>query len=155
MDGETKMNHNGRLHTKIPDVAGSVSGLTHDVIELSELQTKLFVLDIKNGSRRLRTCLILAVVGACFLLGTIPVALLALAHVIVEQLDWAQSVALGAAALAGLLLAAIIAGTAWGILKSGLFSLEQSREELRRNLDWIKSTLRNRAQPATENSPRR
>jgi hypothetical protein len=73
MDGETKMNGNGRLRSKVPDVAGSVSGLTHDVIELSELQAKLFMLDLKRSSQRTRTCLILAVVSACLLLGTIPI----------------------------------------------------------------------------------
>jgi cytochrome bd-type quinol oxidase subunit 1 len=150
MDGEKKMNHNGRLRTKIPDVAGSVSELTHDVIELSELQAKLLVLDIKRSSRRTRSCLILAVVGICFLLGTIPVALAALAQLLVEQLDWTQSAAFGVAALVGLGLAAIAAGIAWGILKSGLISLERSREEFARNFDWLKSTLKNRGQSAAD-----
>lgn len=144
------MNGNGRLRTKMPDVAGSVSELTHDVIELSELQAKLFVLDVKKSSRRTRTCLILAVVGVCLLLGTIPVALFALAQLLVEQLQWSQSAALGVATLVGLALAAIAAGTAWGIVKSGLVSLQRSREEFGRNIDWLKSTLRTRGRPADQ-----
>jgi uncharacterized membrane protein YqjE len=150
MDGETKMNGNGRLRTKIPDVAGSFSELTHDVIELSELQAKLFVLDVKKSSQRTRTCLVLGVVAICFLLGTIPVALMALAQLLVEQLQWPQSAALGVAALAGLALAAIAAGVAWGMIKGGLVSLERSREELSRNMEWLKSTLRSRGQPTTD-----
>jgi len=138
------MNGNGRLHTKMPDVAGSVSELTHDVIELSELQAKLFTLDLKKSSQRARTVLILAIVGVCFLLGTIPVALLALAQLLAEQLEWTQSAALGTATLVGVALAAIVLGVAWAIVKSGLLSLERSREELNRNIEWIKSMLQNR-----------
>ncbi len=142
------MNGNGRLRTKMPDVAGSVSELTHDVIEISELQAKLFVMDVKKSSRRTRTCLVLAVIGACLLLGTIPVALFALAQLLVEQLQWSQSAALGAATLVGLVLAASAAGAAWAMVKSGLVSLQRSREEFARNIDWLKSTLRNRGQAA-------
>jgi uncharacterized membrane protein YciS (DUF1049 family) len=150
MDGETTMNGNGRLHTKMPDVAGSVSELTHNVIELSELQARLLALDIKKSSRRTRTCLTLAIIGVCLLLGTMPVALLALAYLFVEQLGWSHAAALGVAALVGLVVAALVGGTAWGMVRSGLISLERSREELSRNIDWLKSTLRAHGQSAAD-----
>jgi hypothetical protein len=140
------MNGNGRQRTQMPDVAGSVSGLTHDVIELAELQTRLLTLDLKRSSQKTRTCLILAVIGACLLLASIPVALLALAELLVEQLDWSRSAALGVATLTGLLLSAIFAGIAYSIARSGLVSLERSRDEFNRNVAWIKSTLKNRGQ---------
>jgi uncharacterized membrane protein YciS (DUF1049 family) len=146
LDGEKKMNGNGRYQTRMPDVAGSVSGLTHDVIELGELQAKLLALDLKKSSRKTRTCLILAVIGICVLLGSIPVALLALAEVLVEQLEWSRSAALGVATLVGLLLTAIFAGAAYAIVRSGLLSLQRSREEFNNNIAWIKSTLRDRGQ---------
>jgi hypothetical protein len=146
MDGEKTMSGNGRYREKVPDVVGSVSGLTHDVIELSELQAKLFMLDVKKSSRRTRTCLILAIVGICLLLASIPVALLALAELFVEQLEWSRAAALGVSTLAGLVLSAVFAGAAYALARSGLFSLERSRDELSRNLSWIKSTLRDRQQ---------
>jgi len=130
----------------MPDVAGSVSGLTHDVIELGELQSQLLMLDLKKSSQRARTCFILATIGICLLLGSIPVALLALAEVLVEQLDWTRSAALGVAFLAGLVLSAIFAGAGYAMLRSGLFSLQRSRKELHNNIAWIKATLRNRGQ---------
>jgi hypothetical protein len=139
----------------MPDVAGSVSGLTHDVIELAELQAKLVALDLKKSSQRTRTVLVLAILGICFVLGTIPVALTALAHLLAEQLGWAQSAAFGVAALAGIVLAAIVLGTAWAMIKSGLISLERSREELARNLDWLKSTLKSRGAASTPERPLR
>jgi hypothetical protein len=146
MAGETKMRHNGRFATQVPDVAASVSGLTHDVIELSELQAKLFMLDVKKSSQQARTCLVLAIVGICFLLASIPVALFALAELLVEQLDWSRAGALGVATVVGLALSAAFAGAAYALIRSGLLSLQRSREEFNRNVAWIKSMLRNREQ---------
>jgi hypothetical protein len=56
---------------------------------------------------------------------------------------------LGLAALVGLALAAIAAGAAWALLKSGLISLERSRQELSRNIAWLKSTLRSRGEASS------
>jgi hypothetical protein len=140
------MRGNGRYRTQVPDVTGSVSYLTHDAIELAELQVKLLSVDIKKSTEKTRLCVILAIIGICFLLASIPVGLLALAEVFIEQLDWSQSAALGASTLVGILVSATLAGAAYGILRSGLFTLDRSREELRNNIAWIKSALRNRGQ---------
>jgi hypothetical protein len=140
------MNHNGRQRTTMPDVAGSVSGLAHDVIELSELQLRLLRLDVQKSTQKLRICLILAIVGICLLIASIPVALFALAEVFAEQLEWSRSAAFGASALIGVILSAIFAGSAYGVVRSGLFSLERSREELNNNVAWVKTSLRNRQQ---------
>jgi hypothetical protein len=147
------MNGNGRYRTKTPNVAASVSELTHDVIELTELQAELLKLDVKQSVDKARTTLILSVVGVCVLLGTIPVALFTLAELLVEQLAWSRSAAFGAATLVGLLLSGIIFGVAWGYIKRGLLSLERSREELNRNIAWLKSTLRKRALPHAAEKP--
>ena len=138
------MNGNGRHRTQMPDVAGSVSGLTHDVIELAELQTQLFMLDLKKSTQKTRTCLILAVIAVCLLLASLPVALVALAELFVEQLAWSRAAALGVATLVGLVLAGIFAGAAYGIVRNGLISIQRSRDEFNRNIAWIKSTLKER-----------
>ena len=108
------MNGNGRQRAQMPDVAGSVSGLTHDVIELAELQSQLLMLDLKKSTQKTRTCLILAIIGVCLLLASLPVALMALAALLVEQLEWSQSAALGVATLVGLVLAGIFAARPTG-----------------------------------------
>lgn len=140
------MNGNGRHRTQMPDVAGSVSELTRDVIELGELQTQLLLLDLKKSSQKMRTCLILAIIAVCLLLASLPVALFALAELLHEQLEWSRAAAFGVATLTGLLLSAIFAGVAYSIVRNGLLSLERSRDEFNRNIAWIKSTLRNRGQ---------
>ena len=155
MDGETKMNGNGRYCTKPPNVAASVSELTNDVIELTELQAQLFVLDLRKSAHKARTCLILSVVGICLLLGSIPVALMALAYLLVEQFAWSRAAGFGVATLVGLLLSAMVVGVAWGYIKDGLVSLDRSREELNRNIAWLKSTLRKRGQAHAADKPLR
>ena len=82
-------------------------------------------------------------IGVC--LASFPVALFALAEILVEQLDWSRSVGFGVAALVGLLVSGVCFGAAYAIVRSGLFSLQRSREEFNQNIAWIKSTLRNRS----------
>jgi hypothetical protein len=142
------MTGNGRYYGKTPNVAASVSDLTHDVIELSELQAQLLALDAKQSVATLKSCIILAVVGAAMLLGTIPVALLAIAAVFVERLEWPLDASIAVATGIGLLLAAIVLGAAYGYVKSGLVSFNRSREELQRNIAWLKSTLKTRGKAA-------
>jgi hypothetical protein len=43
-------------------------------------------------------------------------------------------------------LCAVFSGAAYAIVRSGLVSLERSRDELGRNVAWLKSMLRNREQ---------
>jgi hypothetical protein len=150
---EETMNGNGRYRTQMPDVAGSVSAVTNNVIELSELQAQLLKLELKKSTRKARTCLIVAIIAICLLLASIPVALLALAELLVDQLDWSRPLAVGVAALIGLLLSAIFAGVAYAIQRSGLMSLQQSHDELKRNLAWIKSALRNRSEYQAATKP--
>jgi uncharacterized membrane protein YqjE len=138
------MNTNGRSRNDEPGVAPSVSELTHDVIELAELQAQLFALDVKNTSAKTKTSLLLAVVGVCVLLGSIPVALFALAELLHEQLEWSAAASFGVATLVGVLVSACILAAAWVKFKTGLDTLRRSREELSRNIAWVKSSLRSR-----------
>jgi uncharacterized membrane protein YqjE len=146
------MTGNGRYHDpgKTPNVAASVSDLTHDVIELSELQVQLLTLDVKQSVEKARACLVLAVVGACMLLGTIPVALLAFAALLVQGLGWSIAASTAVATFVGLLIAGVVFGVAYSYIKKGLVSFDRSREELRRNVAWLKTTLRTRGQTAAQ-----
>lgn len=146
------MTGNGRYHDpgKTPNVAASVSDLTHDVIELSELQAQLLTLDVKQSVEKARACLVLAVIGVCMLLGTIPVALLALAALLVQGLGWSIAASTAVATFVGLLIAGVVFGVAYSYIKKGLVTFERSREELRRNVAWLKSTLRTRGHAAAQ-----
>jgi len=144
MAGETEMNTNGRARDKQPDVATSFSELAHDVIELGELQAQLFALDVKSTVKKTSSSVLLSVIGLVVLLGTVPVVLLAVGYLIAEIFDWPISAGLGIAAVVGIAISAGILLLGWSRLKAGLNSMQRSSEELRRNIAWIKSTLRSR-----------
>lgn len=142
------MRTNGRPQTDKPNVADSLGGLTHDVIELAELQAQLFALDVKESTQSTRTALVLAIVGVCVLLGSIPVVLIALAELLVQQLNWSAAVSYGVATLVGIVISVVLLLTAWARFRSGIVTMKRSREELSRNVTWVKSSLRRRATAA-------
>ena len=144
------MSTNGRVRDEEPNVATSFAGLAHDVIELGELQAQLFAHDVKSTTQKTRTSLLLSVVGACVLLGSIPVLLYALAEVFVEQFGWSQSAGFAVAALIGIGASAALLAAAWNRLSVGLHSMQRSRDELNRNIAWIKSSLRSQSSPKSD-----
>jgi len=153
LDCETKMNTNGRPPTHEPNVAASFADLTHDVIELAELQTQLFMCDAKKTTQNARTALILCVLGVCLLLGCIPIALIALAELLIRQFEWTPAAGYAVATACGLLLSAIALGLGYVRFKNGLVTIDRSREELNRNIAWLKSSLRSRSQSRPEPHP--
>lgn len=132
---------NGHPKAKEPNVVASFSGLAHDVVELGELQVQLLTLDAAAAWQRMRTGLVLVVVAACLLLGSIPIALLIIAEALVEFAGWSRTASLGVAAGIGLVAAGVIAAVAWHRLKAMCATFDRSREEFTRNLAWIKSSL--------------
>lgn len=144
MAGEAEMNTNGRMRDKQPDVATSFAELAHDVIELGELQGQLFALDVKSTVKKTSSSVLMSIIGLVVLLGTVPVILLALGYLVAELLDWPVSAGLGIAAVIGIAISAGILLLGWNRLRAGLNSMQRSSEELRRNIAWIKSTLRSR-----------
>jgi hypothetical protein len=146
LDGETQMSTNGQSRNESPNVATSFAGLTHDVIELAELQAQLLALDVKSTSQKARTSFILVAVGVCMLLGTVPIALVTVAELLVQQFGWSRAAGFATATLLGVLLAAGILGAAWSRFRAGVVTMQRSREEFNRNIAWVKSSLRSRAQ---------
>ncbi|MEX2092355.1 MAG: phage holin family protein [Pirellulales bacterium] len=139
---QAKVNTNGKAKPAEPNVAASFSSLAHDAIELAELQAKLLRLDVQAAARNGGMSIALLVVGACLLLGCVPVALVALGEVFIAQWGWTRAGALGAAAAIGLALSAGTGAAAWYRVRTALVSLQRSRDELNRNIAWIKANLK-------------
>jgi hypothetical protein len=140
------MNTNGPTRPGQPGVASSFAELSHNAIELAELQAQLFSLDVKETSQSAGISIALIVGSVCMLLGTVPVVLIAIAQLLVEKLDWSQSAGYGVAALIGILASAGIGAAAYTRFSSGMAAMKRSREELNRNIAWLKSNLRSRSQ---------
>jgi hypothetical protein len=152
MDGEKKMITNGKPKHD-PNVVASFSDLAHDVLELAELQGELLKLDAIASWKTTRTGVTLLVVGACLLLGCVPILWLTIAEALVEFAEWPRTLSLAVALVIGLVVAGGVAAAAWLKLKSMFASFERSREEFARNLDWVKTSLKR--QPARRQSERR
>src|SRR5262245_34534188 len=107
------MNTNGRIHPAEPTVAGSVSSMARDAVELAELQGQLLMCDLKRSGENARISLVLVALGLCVLLSSIPVALMALAQVFINYVGWPPAAGYGVAALIGILIGAVALGMAY------------------------------------------
>lgn len=144
---QKELNTNGRTPPSAAKVAESFSGLAHDAIELAELQARLLKLDAQAAARNGGASAALAVLAVCLLLGCMPVALIALAETFVARFDWSRPGAYAASAAIGIALSAGAGFAAWQRIRTALASLQRSRDELNRNIAWIKSNLKREQAP--------
>lgn len=140
------MNTNGRTPKSnaapTTRVGGGLAGLVSDVMSLAELQLKLFSVDAKEASARIVTPIILLAVGTVLALCSIPLGLIAIAQVLHLEAGWHPAVATAVALLIGLVLAGILAYVGYLGLRRCVQPMRRSRDELQRNINWLKSALR-------------
>jgi len=147
---------NGSTESPATVVARSFAELAHDVATMAELQAELFKTEFQQARRDMVMPLLLLTVAAVVGLGCVPVLLLSLAYALVELAGLSQAVSLLIAALVGLLGGAVAALLGWRKLRDSSMTWERSREELSRNVTWIKQVLKHKARPAgSECGPRR
>jgi hypothetical protein len=140
-------NGNGHSKTQFPPgaVARDIGSLAHDAIELSELQFDLFKIELRQAALGLIGPVVLFAVAAITILASLPLLLFFVATALIEWAGWSGAYAPWAYLTAfgiGALLAAIVGVVGWTILKRKLVLFRSSREELTRNIAWIKNALR-------------
>ncbi len=122
-------------------VVHNLADFGNDIATLVELQAKLAVHDTKDCLARATTPLIVLGVGSAVALASLPVILLGMADLIASN----STLSVGAARLIVGLAALVLAGVATYLgLRGSTASLEsfrRSREELIRNLSWIRTVL--------------
>ncbi len=122
-------------------VVGNIAEFGNDVATLVELQAKLAVFDAKDCVGRATTPLVVLVVGAAVALAAVPVILFGLADLIAS----ATSISPGAARLiVGLVTMGAAGAAAFVSLRTvgaSLDSFRRSREELTRNISWLRTVL--------------
>ena len=133
---------NGRTELPPQTMARNSASFLADVATLAELQGKLLVVDLQEGTNKLVTYVALLVAGVVVALGCVPIALAALAILLAETTRLSLPASFGVALLAGLVLAALLAVPAFFAVKKGLWMFERSRSEWRRNVQWFKDTMR-------------
>jgi hypothetical protein len=120
----------------------SVRQLGSDVITLMELQAELFQVDVREWVQSFIRPLIALVAAAIILLATAPVALLSLGYLLAATTELPLWGAMMIATGIGLGLAALSAGIGVWLLKRDRRILHRFSTELRKNVQWLKETLR-------------
>ncbi len=145
------MNYAKRVAINSPlveGVFGNLGELASDVTTLAELQAKLAVADLKVSAGRATFPVALLVIGLGLFLGAIPVAFIGMAELLADGLGlvhkgWAYLIVAGIAVAVTVILTLI----GWPALSRSFESLGRSRDELARNVAWIKSVITNAAKP--------
>jgi hypothetical protein len=139
MDDQASLKKDNGLRTN--GVLGSLSEFGNDVATLVELQAKLAAIDFKESAERATIPLAIVGAGLIVLLGSVPVLLFGIAALLATWLNIAPGWALvlvAVVALAGSGTAVAIGGRKF---PPSLVSFRRSRDELNRNLSWLRTVL--------------
>lgn len=138
------MTGNGtRIRTEpITTMVGGLAEFGNDVSTLAELQAKLALLDMKESARRAAVPSALIVVGVALATASLPVALIGVSELVATALQlahrgWAYLIVAGVT----LLIAILIAAVAGSRLGHSFESFQRSRDELTRNIAWLRTVL--------------
>lgn len=138
-NGKSEPSNHGHGNGK--GVVGNIADFGNDVFTLVELQAKLAAADLSEAKARLKISLIVAVVLVLLGLGAIPVALFGIA----DLLATALAIRLGAALLLTAITVMVLSGLALFFVRPRLVGsfepLRRSREELVRNIDWVRTVV--------------
>jgi hypothetical protein len=133
--------HSGENGIPEQRVLGGITEFANDIANLAELQARLALIDLKDSVQKSLVPVALVGAGLIGLIGALPVALLGVAGLLASALKISQA---AATLLTGGVVLAVAAGTvAVAAAKIGpsFRSFRRSREELTRNLAWIRTVL--------------
>jgi uncharacterized membrane protein YqjE len=141
MDDQATMSSRSNGNANGESVLGGIAGFSSDVMSLAELQAKLAALDLKESAARAAVPLALGSAGLGLALGSVPVFLAGAALLLAPVLKISIGLALLLAAAAAIVLALVLGGLAVIGLRHSFDSFRRSREELNRNVSWIRTVL--------------
>jgi hypothetical protein len=136
--------HNGSPKSPPTEVARNVAELARDAMTLAELQAELLKTELKESLRGFLVPVALVAAALMAALSSTAALLLSFAYVLVEFAGWSTALSLFVASVVGAAAASIAVAVAWRKLRQLSNGLDRSREELRRNMQWIKQALKNR-----------
>jgi len=122
-------------------VVGGLADFGNDVATLAELQGKLTLIDFKECLQKALIPATLVGVGLIVLLGAVPVVLLGAAYLLAAALTIGAAQAMLLTGGVALILAATVIVVAGLRLGPAFSSFNRSREELARNLAWIRTVV--------------
>lgn len=137
---------NESTRSSLNDTAKGVGKLMRDMESLVELQVELLRIECRDGLRRILIAVALLLSVGIVAAGTVPIVLILLAELLVQAAGLSRAAAFSIAAASGVLVTLAIGAVGWRCLHRVVCAFEHSREELHRNITWIKHALK-RASP--------
>ncbi len=139
---QTKINEsNGAPKATPKGLARDVGEFAHDVITLAELQAQLFVADVQECRQRALVPRLVLICGLALGLACFPIALAALALLLIQVFGTSYAAGFLLAALVGTVVSALVSVVGWFQVRRHVAVLGRSQRELVRNLQWIKKVL--------------
>jgi uncharacterized membrane protein YqjE len=132
---------NGTPETASKAMARDVGEFADDVLTLAELQAQLFVADIEEFGARAQIPGVVLFSGVALGFACFPIALAGLALVLVEVYETSYADGLLIAAGGGAVMSVLLCVIGWCQVRRRLAVLQRSRQELVRNLSWVKKVL--------------
>lgn len=142
MVGETTMNRRNGPSPPPNGVAKGMGELTHDIVSLAELQFELFKNDCREGLKRVLVPVALLLGAGIVAVGTVPIALVLIAELLVQAAGLSRAAALLIAALIGFIATVAMGVVGWSYIRRVVRMFERSREELTHNMTWIQHLLK-------------
>ncbi len=144
MDQQTKVaDRNGASDTESQGLARDVGAFANDVLTLTELQSQLLVADVRECGRRAMAPSLLLLGGLALGLACFPIGLVGVALAIERFLETSLLTAFLIVATGGAICSVLMCiGGCLQVRKHGAV-LRRSRDELIRNLRWIKRVVAN------------
>jgi hypothetical protein len=142
MVGETTMSRRNGSTSPPNGVAKGMGELAHDIVSLAELQLELFRIDCREGLKRMLVPVALLLVAGIVAAGTVPIALILVAEFLVQAAGLSRAAAFAIAALGGFIVAVAMGIVGWSCIRRVVRVFTRSREELTRNMTWIKHALK-------------
>ena len=124
--------------------------LTHDIASLAELQFELFRTDCREGLKRMLIPAALLLFAGIVAVGTVPIALLFIVELLTQAAGLSRAVALSIAAFIGFIVVVVMGVVGWSCMRGVVRVFDRSREELARNMTWIKHALKRPAPVESE-----
>ncbi len=133
---------NNRFTEEAPEgVVGSLTEFGNDIATLIELQTKLAMIDLKESSAKAMVPSGMAALGIVLALAALPVALLGAADLLANAMTWSPGTSRLVVALVSVAVAGVLAFLGIKGLSASLQSFQRTREELTRNIQWIRTVI--------------
>ena len=151
MDETTTYRRNGSNPAPPNGVAEDMGELMRDIVSLAALQLEVFQDDFGEGLKRMLLPATLLLVAAMVAAGTVPIALIIIAELLVQPVGLSRPVAFSIAALIGLTAAVAMGVIGWSSIRGVARVFAHSREEWTRNKAWIRLAWKRPAQ--TESQP--